>query len=213
MIRSSACAARALPAPETSVRLLLGKHQCGVAASSRILAAELGLDEAHSHQIKQAAALHDVGKLYLPSSILLKCGPLNYDETMAMRQHPILGYAHLSSFKQSSMIKLAALIALQHHENFDGTGYPFGLSKGQIAIESSIVSICDVYHALRETRPYKSGFSHEASMQIIACGDDRTMPTMFDPAVLNAMINSQEQIRAAFARRHRPSPCLHLDDC
>jgi len=190
------------PFLEASSRSRLGKHQCSVGALSNVLATTLGLDKTHCHCIEKAAALHDVGKLYVPALINEKCGPHNADESLTMRHHTIFGHAHLSAFKQTPRVKLASTIALQHHEKFDGSGYPFGLSGDQIAIESRIVSICDVYDALRENRPYRAGISHDAALKIINCGDERTRPSMFDPMVLNAMMKSQEQIRAAFDSRH-----------
>ncbi len=195
-----------MPFVDAAARARLGRHQCSVGGLSKILAAVLGLDEAHCLCIEQAAALHDVGKLYIPAPINEKCGPHDVEEIQIMHQHPILGYTHLSAFRQTPMVKLATIIALQHHEKFDGTGYPFGLSGDRIILESRIVAICDVYDALREDRPYRNAMGHDAAMRVITCGDERTSPSMFDPAVLNAMTNSQEQIRAMFDSRH-PGDC------
>jgi putative two-component system response regulator len=194
--------AQAVPIMDAASRLRLGKHQCSVSALSKVLAAALGLDEAHCLLIGKAAALHDVGKLYVSALVNDKCGPHDLNEILAMHQHPIFGHAHLCAFKQTPMLKLAAIIALQHHEKFDGTGYPFGLSGDKIAPESRIVSICDVYDALREDRPYRTRIGHNAAMQVITCGDDRTKPSMFDPAVLNVMAKNHEQIRAVFDSHH-----------
>ena len=149
-----------------------------------------------------ATALHDVGKLYVSALVNEKVGPLDAVEMLAMHRHPLFGHAHLCAFKQTPLVRLAATIALQHHENWDGTGYPFGLFGEQIAIESRIVSVCDVYDALREDRSYRAGMSHDAALQVITCGDGRTKPTMFDPVVLNAMTKSLEQIWAVFDYRH-----------
>ncbi len=194
--------ARPVPFTDTSSRAQLGRHQCSVGALSRILAAALGLDEARCAHIGKAAALHDVGKLYVPAMVTEKRGPHDADDILAMHRHPLFGHAHLRAFRQTPVVKLAAMIALQHHEKFDGSGYPFGLSGDRIGIESRIVAICDVYDALREARPYRTGIGHDAALQVITCGDGRTRPSMFDPVVLNAMTSSQERIRAAFASRH-----------
>ncbi len=198
--------AQAMLITDAASRSRLGRHQCSVGALSKILAAALGLDEEHCLCIEQAAVLHDVGKLYIPAPINEKSGPHDDREIQIMREHPILGYAHLSAFKPTPMVKLASIIALQHHEKYDGTGYPFGVSGDRIVLESRIVSICDVYDALREDRPYRDAMSHDDAMQVITCGDERTSPSMFDPAVLNAMTNNQERISAMFDSRH-PDTC------
>lgn len=190
------------PFMEADGRLRLGRHECSVAALSKVIAATLGLDEAHRLCIANAAALHDVGKLYVSASVNEKCGPHNAEEMLAMQKHPLHGYRHLRAFKQTTLTRLAAIVALQHHENWDGTGYPLGLFGDRIAIESRIVSICDVYDALREDRSYRTGIGHNAAMQVITCGDSRTKLSMFDPAILNALSNSQERIRATFESRH-----------
>lgn len=194
--------AQAMLITDAESRSRLGRHQCNVGGLSKVLAAALGLDEAHCLCIKQAAMLHDVGKLFVPAPINEKSGPHDGEELQIMRQHPILGYIHLSASRQTPMVKLASIIALQHHEKFDGTGYPFGLSGERIMLESRIVSICDVYAALREDRPYRKAMSHDAAMQVITCGDERTSPSIFDPAVLNALSHSQERICAMFDSRH-----------
>lgn len=187
---------------ETLSRLRLGKHQLSVASLSKVVAETVGLDVMHCLCIAQAAASHDVGKLSVSVSVREKCGVLDPEEMLAMRQHTILGYAYLCTLKETPATRLAATIALQHHEKWDGTGYPFGLSGDQIAIESRIVTICDVYDALREERSYRTGITHDAAMQVVTCGDGRVKPSMFDPIALNAMTKSEEQIRTVFESLH-----------
>ena len=187
---------------EAVSRFRLGKHQHSVAFLSKVIAETVGLGEMHSRCIARAATSHDVGKLSVSVSVREKCGSLDSEEMLAMRQHPILGHAYLSAFKQTPATRLAATIALQHHEKWDGTGYPFGLSGDQIALESRIVTICDVYDALREERSYRTGITHEAALDVITCGDGRVNPSMFDPIAVNAMTKSEQQIRKVFESLH-----------
>lgn len=91
-----------------------------------------------------------------------------------------------------------AEVALQHHENWDGSGYPFGLSGEEISLAARIVSICDVYDSLREARPYKPALSHIRSVAIITQGDDRTRPKMFDPSILDTFARNQTLCRDIF---------------
>jgi putative two-component system response regulator len=198
--------------PHATVRAQVGKHQVSVGALSKILAEELGLDDTSCRLIAKAAALHDVGKLYISDSLNKKRGLYTETEMQIMQQHTLLGNYHLRAFRQTPMIKLAATIALEHHEKWDGTGYPFGLSGSQIAIESRIVSICDVYDALRENRPYRDGTSHEVAMEIIRFGDNRITSSSFDPTIVEAMINCQEHIRCAFDDHHKVPPATLLSE-
>lgn len=191
---------------DAASRLRLIRHQCSVGALSKVIARALGLDQAHCHRLGRAASLHDVGKFYVAASISQKCGTLNGPEVLALQQHTIFGHAHLRAVQQTPVVQLAAKIALQHHERWDGTGYPFGLCGEQISLESRIVSVCDVYDALREERSYRTGICHDAALEVITCGDDRTRPSMFDPEVVNAMLACREEIQSVFNDRH-------LDNC
>lgn len=94
---------------------------------------------------------------------------------------------------------MGAEIALGHHERWDGGGYPRGLKGEEIPLPARIMQICDVYDALRSRRPYKEPFTHERSLEIIARGDGRTMPSHFDPAVLDAFRRSAARLGEIYA--------------
>jgi putative two-component system response regulator len=94
---------------------------------------------------------------------------------------------------------MAAVVALQHHENWDGTGYPYQLSASQISLEARVVRICDVYDALREERPYRGGISHEEAIHVIERGDGLVEPRMFDPIVHRAFLECSSKVAHVFA--------------
>ncbi|EWY36384.1 hypothetical protein N825_26935 [Skermanella stibiiresistens SB22] len=155
----------------------------------------LGFDAWETGRWRRAAALHDLGKLWIPVGILLKRGPLDQDEVSIMRDHVVLGHARLRHHD-----RLAAEMALHHHENHDGTGYPFGLAGEDIPVSARVVRLCDVYDALRAARPYKRAMSHEEATRIILFGDDRIQPGMFDPELLHLFALHHQRFAAYFDR-------------
>jgi putative two-component system response regulator len=145
----------------------------------------LGLDASHIGRLRHAAELHDIGKLALSAELLEKPGALDAQEWHSMRLHPIIGHRLLRQ-GHGSRAEMAAMVALQHHECWDGSGYPCGLSGAAISAEARIVAICDVYDALREERAYKPALLHDHALDLILHGDGtgRLRPAMFDPALL-----------------------------
>ncbi|RBC17500.1 two-component system response regulator, partial [Xanthomonas oryzae pv. oryzae] len=128
-----------------------------------LIAEQLGLSEEEVRIIEMAAPLHDMGKIAIPDSVLLKPGKLTDDEMSVMKRHPRIGYELLSG-SQNRFIQVGALIALRHHERYDGTGYPDGLVGEAIPLEARIVAVADVFDALLSPRPYKEAWTVDAAL-------------------------------------------------
>ena len=159
-----------------------GNHIVRVNEYSYLLAKRLGQPEAFCDEIRYSAQLHDVGKMSVDSAVLKKKGDLTPSERREMNLHPRYGHQILS---QSNRLKMAADIALCHHEKWDGTGYPNGLKGEAIPLAARIVQLADVYDALRSPRPYKAGYTHEQAYKIITEGDSRIDPQAhFDPRLI-----------------------------
>jgi PAS domain S-box-containing protein len=157
------------------------QHTERVGSLSALLAAQLGLAVEISNQLRQAAPLHDIGKLGVPDAILLKPGRLTDSERAAMETHTTIGASILTN-SAFPILMLGEQIALTHHERWDGGGYPAGLAGYAIPIAGRIVAVADVFDALTHERPYKRAWTIEDAVAEIAkgCG------TQFDPAVVAA---------------------------
>jgi HD-GYP domain-containing protein (c-di-GMP phosphodiesterase class II) len=174
-----------------------GNHIVRVNEYSYALATRLGRPRAWCDEIRYSAQLHDVGKMSVDAAILKKKGTLTDEEWREMRRHPIYGYEILST---SPRLGMAADIARGHHEKWDGTGYPAGLKGEAIPLSARIVALADVYDALRSSRPYKPGLSHEAACRIILEGDERIDPVRhFDPRLLEAFAAGHEEMERVWA--------------
>ena len=167
-----------------------GKHVLRVGRYSRIIAEGLGLPPDILCMIEKAALLHDVGKIGIPDSILHKKGRLDDAERQIMNSHTDKGAALLGEHS-SLLIQLASVIALGHHERWDGTGYPKGLSGESIPLEARIVSVADVLDALTSSRPYKEPWPFERALQYLH--DKRGIE--FDPTIIDVVIAQQDRLR------------------
>lgn len=157
------------------------EHTERVAHTAALLAEKLGLDEDTVSLIRQAAPLHDIGKLNVPDSILLKPGALTDEEFAQIRKHPEAGAAILSG-SRSAVLRLAQEVALNHHEWWDGSGYPNGLAGDSIPLSGRIVALADVYDALTHDRPYKKAWPVVEAVAEI----ERLSGSQFDPKIVAA---------------------------
>ena len=172
-----------------------GNHIRRVAEITRILALELGYSVPESEKIKSASPLHDLGKIGVPDHILHKPGALDADEWKIMQSHVEIGY-ELVRYSNQDILKYAALISYQHHEKWDGTGYPNGLKGEEIDLVGRIASLADVFDALAHDRCYKKAWPIEEVLQFI----DEQSGLHFDPLVVAAFKKHQKQIIAVNER-------------
>ena len=162
-----------------------GAHIQRLSHYSKKLALFIGWNEEDAGQLFAAAPMHDVGKIGVPDAVLGKHGPLDEEEWDIIKQHPQMG-AQLLAGTTSPLLKMAQEVALTHHERWDGSGYPQGLTGTRIPVSGRIVMLADHYDALRSQRPYKSALSHTKTCDVILNGNERTKPSHFDPQLLEA---------------------------
>ena len=154
-----------------------------------LIAEQLGMFEDEVRMIEMSAPLHDIGKIAIPDAVLMKAGPLTDEETAVMRRHPRIGHELLSG-SQNRFIQAGAVIALRHHERYDGSGYPDGLVGEEIPLEARIVAVADVFDALLSPRPYKKAWDMDAAMGYLYAQRGR----LFDPRCVDAMIRGRSRL-------------------
>ena len=164
-----------------------GEHSKRVAEMALVLAREMGVTPEEVQTIRMGALLHDIGKIAVPDSILLKPGALTPDERAIMRKHAQVGYDIIQS---SPVLRPAAEIVISHHERYDGTGYPRGLKGDAICLGARIFAVIDTYDAIRADRSYSKGRSSKEAVEEIL----RHRGTQFDPAVVDALLRCQAGI-------------------
>jgi len=162
-------------------------HSQFVANYSLLLTRELGIsDRRFMVDIERGALLHDIGKVGIPESILMKRGPLTTIEREIIKDHPLLGYKLIEEF---SFLKQAALVVLCHHEQFDGRGYPYGLAGEEIPLEARIFSLADTVDAITSDRPYRQGQSFDAARREI----EQNSGSQFDPQLVEVFLTISEE--------------------
>lgn len=164
-------------------------HIVRIGLISALMAEKLGFDEEYCKNIQLAAPMHDIGKIGIPDNILLKKGKLEGEEWEIMKRHTIIGYEILKE-SENELLQMAARIALEHHERWDGTGYPYGKKGQEICIEARITSIADVFDALTSERPYKPAWSVEKAVEYMKGLSGKH----FDPQLLELFLDNLEEV-------------------
>jgi len=188
-----------------------GMHIRRMSHYSALLGKLTGMDEEEERLLLYASPLHDVGKIGIPDVILLKPGRLDEKEFAIMRQHTLIGAKILENAQRYPIIEAGRIIALQHHEKYDGSGYPNGLKGEAIHLYGRIVAIADVFDALTSKRVYKKAFSIDESLAIMQKGRG----THFDPELLDLFIDNLPkflEIRDNFPDEEGTPPILQIMD-
>ena len=157
------------------------EHVERMSRTCALIARQLGFSRRQCRTLKIASAMHDIGKIGIPDSVLLKPGPLDQDEQAIVERHPEIGHYILAGSRHP-ITQLAAIIALTHHERVDGSGYPHALAGQRIPLPGRIAAIADVFDALTNDRIYRPAMSIETALSILATGRG----SLFDPPVLDA---------------------------
>ncbi|MCD6415938.1 MAG: HD domain-containing protein, partial [Planctomycetes bacterium] len=165
------------------------EHLRHTSSYSAAVGRKLGLDDETVQALTYAAPMHDIGKIGIPTQILKKPGKLSPKEWEIMKQHPTIG-ARILSGSEIGFIQLAEIIALNHHEKWDGSGYPRGLSGEQIPVAARIMAIVDVFDALTSKRAYRDALPAEEAFRII----DKERGKYFDSRVVDAFFAAKDEI-------------------
>lgn len=168
-------------------------HVKRVSGYAVLMAKHLKLNEKEQDILRYAAPLHDIGKVGTPDHILLKPGKLDEDEMVIMREHAIIG-AKILEDADSPYLRAGHIIALSHHEKYDGTGYPNRLKGDDIPLYGRIVAIADVFDALTSNRPYKNAWSFEEAISFLK----QNSGSHFDPSLIKIFIKNINEVQAIY---------------
>lgn len=176
-------------------------HIIRIGFLAEALALLLGTTPSFAHMLRRAAPMHDIGKIGTPDSVLKKAGPLTDAEWSVMRQHPEMG-AKILSNSRVPVFRLAAEVALTHHERFDGTGYPRGLAGQDIPLCGRITAVVDFFDALTMDRVYRPAFSVQKALEMLT----QMRGTAFDPAIVDTFTENIDALDALRQRVTRERP-------
>ncbi len=182
-----------------------GAHIRRIGESSALLAEAYGMDPGEVEAIRLAAPMHDVGKVAIPDSVLLKPGRLDEHERTLMERHAEIGHDILAG-SNSPLLDLAAEIALTHHEKFDGSGYPRGLEGEAIPLSGRIVAVADAFDAITSDRPYRKALSRTQAFGVMVEGRS----THFDPVLLDLFLERIDEVTER-AGRHTDTEVQQTD--
>ena len=166
-----------------------GYHLIRMARYSRLIANAIGMERDEAETIELAAPLHDIGKIGIPDGILLKPARLDAAEWETMQRHPVIGHEILKG-SASKYVRMGALIALGHHERYDGKGYPNGLEGDHVPLCARIVAVADVYDALTSLRPYKKAWKSKDALDYLHAQRGKH----FDPRLVDAFFSVSDKV-------------------
>ena len=173
-----------------------GKHIYRMSRYCQLLALAIGFSKEQGELLLTTSPLHDIGKIAVPDSILLKPGGLTPEEFEVIKTHTTLG-AKMLSGSDSVFLKMAETIALTHHEKWDGRGYPFGIQGTDIPLIGRICAVADVFDALSSARPYKQAWTFEETMEELR----KLKGTHFEPKLVDAFLDVAKDVKAVYEER------------
>lgn len=177
-----------------------GLHVLRMANYAHILAMACGMSQEDADILKQVAPMHDIGKIGIPDSILLKPGKLDEQAWQVMRSHVDIGVEILGDCSGSKLMKAAKVVVQTHHEKWDGSGYPKGLSEEDIPLIGRICAIADVFDALTTARPYKQAWSVKAAFNFLI----EQRGKHFDASLVDLFVKNEDQVRSVMRRYMEP---------
>ncbi len=179
-----------------------GVHIVRIGFLAEALALLVGQNKASARMLRKAAPMHDIGKIGIPDGVLKKPGGLSPEERAVMNQHPAMG-AELLGRSRIPLFRLAAEVALSHHERWDGTGYPHALRGEAIPLSGRIVAVVDFLDALTMDRCYRPAFDDATAVQMLAA----QRGLAFDPALVDVVLANVDQLLAVrtFVNQKRPT--------